>query len=72
MINNPAPNDDEQTVRDFLYPGVLPNHVLSAKTITRLLKRHLDEPVKNGERTLMLRRHMDMRVDVFNYRVTTR
>ena len=66
MINNPNPNEDEQTLRDYLLPGALPSHVFSAKSIGRLLKKHLDEPVRSGERTLVLRswedKHIKMRV----------
>ena len=66
MINNPSPNEDEQTLRDYLLPGALPNHVFSAKSIGKLLKRHLDEPVRSGERTLVLRscedKHSKLRV----------
>ena len=25
MINNPSPNEDEQTLREYLLPGALPN-----------------------------------------------
>ena len=39
MINNPSPNEDEQTLREYLLPGALPNHVFSAKSIGKLLKR---------------------------------
>ena len=54
-INNPSPNEDEQTVREYLLPGALPQHVFSTKTIGKRLKQHLDEPVRSGERTLVLR-----------------
>jgi hypothetical protein len=70
MINNQSPDENEQTVRDFLLPGTPAHHVFSAKTVTRLLKRHLDEPVKSGERTLVLRRWEDTRMNAFNYRIT--
>ena len=40
MINNPYPNDDEQTLREYLLPGALPNHVFSAKSIGKRLKQH--------------------------------
>ena len=66
MINNPDPNEDEQTLREYLLPGALPNHVFSAKSIGKLLKKHLDEPVRSGERTLVLRswedKHSKLRV----------
>ena len=55
----------------FCYRACLPNHVFSAKTITRLLKRHLDEPVKNGGRALVLRRWQDAHLEVFNYHVVS-
>ena len=56
-------------LRDYLLPGVLPNHVFSAKSIGRLLKRHLDEPVKSGEYTIVLRRQQDAHTKTFGYRV---
>ena len=66
MINNQYPSEDEQTLRDYLLPGAPPHHVFSTKSIGRLLKRHLDEPVRSGERTLVLRswedKHSKMRV----------
>ena len=42
MINNPYPNEDEQTLREYLLPGALPNHVFSAKSIGKRLKQHAD------------------------------
>jgi hypothetical protein len=66
MINNPYPNDDEQTLREYLLPGALPNHVFSAKSIGKRLKKHAEEPVRSGERTLVLRswedKHSKLRV----------
>jgi hypothetical protein len=59
MVNNPHPGDDESAVREFLLPGALPGHVFSAKAVARLLKRHLDEPVRSGERTIVLRSQED-------------
>jgi hypothetical protein len=67
MINNP--NEDEQMVREYLLPGVLPSHVFSSKTIARLLKKHLGNPVRNGEHTLILRRQQDAHSEVFSYHV---
>jgi hypothetical protein len=71
MINDPHPGDDENTVREFLLPGALPGYVFSAKSIGRLLKRHLDEPVRSGEHTMVLRRRMDAHSEVFVYSVVT-
>src|SRR5262249_8873084 len=32
-------------LRDFFYPGAPPNHTATPKSVGRLLKAHLDEPV---------------------------
>ena len=69
MINNTSPNEDEQTLRDYLLPGALANHVLSARSIGRPLKNHLDAPVHCGKRTLVLRRVLDSHSNVFAYEV---
>jgi hypothetical protein len=65
-INNPDPNEDEQTLREYLLPGVPSHHQFSSKSIGKRLKQHLDEPVRSGERTLVLRswedKHIKMRV----------
>ena len=53
MINDLDPDEDGQTLRDFLLPGARP-HVLS-EVRRQALKKHLDEPVRSGERTLVLR-----------------
>ena len=71
MINNPSPNEDEQTLREYLLPGALPNHVFSAKSIGKLLKQHLDEPVRSGERTLVLRSWEDKHIKLRVYGVRT-
>jgi hypothetical protein len=71
MINNPSPNEDEQTVREHLLPGALPNHVFSAKSISKRLKQHLDEPVRSGERTLVLRSWEDKHIKLLVYAVRT-
>src|SRR5262249_27400379 len=61
-------DDDKQTLRDFLTQSASSTTVLSAKSIGRLLKRHLDEPARSGDQTIVLRREKD-RNDIFNYRV---
>ena len=71
MINNTSPNEDEQTLRDYLLPTALPNHVFSAKSIGRRLKNHIDAPVRCGNRTLALRRVLDSHLNVFVYDVVT-
>jgi hypothetical protein len=55
IINSQFPDDDGRLLREYLLPGAPSHHMFSAKTVGRLLKRHLDEPVKSGKRTLVLR-----------------
>jgi len=69
MINIPYPEEDEQTIRDFLLPGVLPSHQFSSKSIGKRLKQHADNPVRAGERALVLRRHKDPHTEVAVYNV---
>jgi hypothetical protein len=71
MINTSEPNEDEQTLREFLLPGVQSHHVFSPKSIGRRLKQHLDEPVRSGERTLVLRSWEDKHVKMLVYGVRT-
>ena len=71
VINNPYPDEDEQTLREYLLPGALPNHVFSAKSIGKRLKQHADEPVRSGERTLVLRSWEDKHIKLRVYGVRT-
>ena len=65
-VNNPDPNEDEQTLREYLLPGAPSHTQFSSKSIGKRLKQHLDDPVRSGERTLVLRswedKHIKMRV----------
>jgi len=61
--------EDVQAVREFLLPGAMAEHVFSAKSIGRLLKKHLDEPVRSGTDTLVLRRHINAHTKATFYRV---
>lgn len=45
------------TLREFLYPGAPSNNVVAARSVGKRLKAHIDEPVKSGDRTLILRRY---------------
>jgi hypothetical protein len=56
-INVEHPNKDELQVREFLFPKVTDQKVIcSSKSVGRMLKKHLDNPVTHGERTLILRK----------------
>jgi hypothetical protein len=66
-ITSTRPN----SAREYLRPGALPNHVFSAKSIGKLLKQHLDEPVPSGQRTLVLRSWEDKHTKLRVYAVRT-
>jgi hypothetical protein len=55
-------NEDRErvaTLREFLFPKMPPNQDLSAKSVGRAIKRHVGEPVKAGDRTLILKEWRD-------------
>lgn len=43
------------TIREFLFPKIPQNQDVSAKSVGRVVKRHLGEPVKSGDSTLTLK-----------------
>jgi hypothetical protein len=55
--------DDErqrcETLREFLFPNLQPNPIVTAKAVGKRLKRHVGEPVKHGDETLILRASQD-------------
>jgi hypothetical protein len=44
------------TLRDYLFPDAPQNYVASPKAVSKALGAHVDEPIKNGDRTLILRK----------------
>lgn len=69
MINNRSKLEDARIVRDVLFPGAMAEHVFTAKTVARMLKKHIDEPIRSGQRTLVLRRTVDPHSKVHVYRI---
>jgi hypothetical protein len=59
-------NRDSATLRDFLFGHVPAGFVATPKSVGRRLAAHVDEPVRSGERTLILRTRED-RVGTMNY-----
>jgi hypothetical protein len=55
LINNSF-NQDALTLREFLYPGAPSGLVVAARSVGKRLAAHVDEPVKSGECTLILRK----------------
>jgi hypothetical protein len=46
-------------LREFLYPGSPLNLLTTPRSVGKQLSKHLDEPIKHGERTLILRKKDD-------------
>ena len=63
-------DEDAQTLRDFLMPGVLAERVFTAKTVSRALKKHRDGPVRSEkDRTVVLRSKEDKHTKKLIYHV---
>jgi hypothetical protein len=60
------------TLREFLFPNVPPGYVATAKAVTKRLGRHVGEPVRKGDQTLILRKHIDQHTKVLMFRVESR
>jgi hypothetical protein len=58
-----------QTIREFLFPNLPPSHVATAKSIGKRLNRHIGEPVRRGDKTLILRSTIDQHVKQAAYYV---
>ena len=57
---------DSNALQEFFYPGAPPGNPVTAKSIGRLLKKYVDDAVKQGDETLILRRHRE-RSDELSY-----
>jgi hypothetical protein len=58
LMNDPF-DPHGRTLREFLYPDALPAFVAAVRSVGKQLKKHIDEPVKSADRTLILRRSED-------------
>jgi hypothetical protein len=58
LIDNPM-NPAGRILREFLYPNAVPTVRPGARSVGKQLKKHIDEPVKSGNRTLILRVGVD-------------
>jgi hypothetical protein len=59
-------DDNAVVLRDFLYPGARPGFVATAKSVGKQLKKRIDEPVRSGNRILVLKRKKE-RADTTAY-----
>ncbi|MBV8457430.1 MAG: hypothetical protein JO122_12525 [Acetobacteraceae bacterium] len=61
-----------QVLREFLFPDSPQGHTVSAKAVGNRLKRHVGEPVRHGEQTLILRATTDTHAKQTIYHVELR
>ena len=50
---------DSEMLRSFLFPNIREGATVNSKSVGRRLKKHTDDPVRSGERVLILRRQRD-------------
>ena len=62
-------NDDTKAVREFLFPGAMLDYAFSSKSVGRTLAKHLDDTVRAGDRTLVLRSMEDPSNNSLTYTV---
>jgi hypothetical protein len=68
LVNDQA-NQQGAALREFLYPGAATFYAATPKSVAKRLKNHLDQPVKCGECTLVLRRMEDLHNKTWRYSV---
>ena len=68
LVNDQA-NQHGAALREFLYPGAATFYTATPKSVAKRLKNHLDEPVKRGESTLILRRMEDLHNKTWRYSI---
>lgn len=68
LVNEPG-HPGGAALREFLYPETAASDPVTPKSVGKRLKPHVDEPVKHGDRTLILRKHHDAHKKQWFYRV---
>ena len=66
LVNDQA-DQHGTALREFLYPGSPTFYVATPKSVGKRLNKHLDEPVKHGDRTLILRKKQDDHAKICQY-----
>jgi hypothetical protein len=57
------------TAREFLFPNQPLSQDVSPKSVTKMIKRHIGEPVKSGKRTLVLKTGEDAHTKTVTFHV---
>ena len=57
------------TLREFLFPNLPPGQIASSKAVAKRLKAHVGEPVRRGEKTLILKTERNSHTEVLDYYV---
>jgi hypothetical protein len=56
-------------LREFFYSNKPASYIATTKSVGKRLQNHLDEPVKHGNRTLILCRHQDTGANLCQYNI---
>jgi hypothetical protein len=59
-------------LKEFLFPELVTDLIVSAKSVGKRLSRHVDEPVRKHDQTLILRKVTDTHAKVLSYSVEVR
>jgi hypothetical protein len=59
-------------LKEFLFPELVTDLIVSAKSVGKRLSRHIGEPVRKGDRTLILRKVTDAHANALSYSVEVR
>jgi hypothetical protein len=68
VVNNAFEDEHGRTIREFLYPTLEQGAKVSARSVGKALKWHVDNPVRSGSQTFVLRRVMGTR-EALHYKV---
>jgi hypothetical protein len=71
LVNDQENPPRATTLREFLYPGERVNAV-SPRSVGKRLNSHVDEPVKHGDYTLILRKQWDNHANQWRYKIEGR
>jgi hypothetical protein len=64
--------EHSEILREYLFPTITRNQLVSAKAVGKRLKNHLGEPVRKNGKTLILNSHIDTHAETAVYYVDTK
>jgi hypothetical protein len=71
LINATLADANALTVRGFLFPTLQSGAQVTAKAVSKQLKAHMSEPVRRGERTIVLKEEMDKHDKIMRFHLAS-